>query len=44
VHIEIPITAVLLGFGVTLLVGLTFGMLPAIKASRMNPVEALRYE
>ena len=44
VLIEIPIAAVALGFGVTLLVGLTFGMLPALRASRMNPVDALRYE
>jgi len=44
VQIEIPVAAVLLGFGVTLLVGLTFGMLPALRASRMNPVDALRYE
>ena len=42
--IEIPFAAVALGFGVTLLVGLTFGMLPALRASRMNPVDALRYE
>jgi putative ABC transport system permease protein len=44
VLIEIPAAAVVLGFGVTLLVGLTFGMLPALRASRMNPVDALRYE
>jgi len=44
VLIEIPVAAVALGFGVTLLVGLTFGMLPALRASRMNPVDALRYE
>ena len=44
VQIEIPIAAVGLGFGVTVLIGLTFGMLPALRASRMNPVDALRYE
>lgn len=44
VQIEIPFTAVALGFGITLLVGLTFGMLPALRASHMNPVDALRYE
>ena len=44
IQIQIPPIAIISGFGVTLLVGLIFGMIPALKASRMNPVEALRYE
>jgi putative ABC transport system permease protein len=39
-----PITGALLGFGVSALVGLVFGLYPARQASKKSPIEALRYE
>jgi putative ABC transport system permease protein len=37
-------TAMLIGFTVSVGIGLLFGVWPATKAARLNPVEALRYE
>ncbi len=39
-----PVSAALLGIGVSALVGLIFGIYPARQASLKNPIEALRYE
>jgi putative ABC transport system permease protein len=46
IHIPfvIPILATPIALGVSVLVGVVFGVFPARKASRMNPLAALRFE
>jgi len=40
----LPLYAVALGVGVSAVIGISFGVLPARSASKLDPVEAMRYE
>jgi putative ABC transport system permease protein len=44
VHVPISPLSVLVAFAVSFTVGVGFGLLPARRASQLNPTEALRYE
>src|SRR5690349_14427332 len=44
IKVPISIPSIFVACGVSLVVGVVFGMLPANRASQLNPTEALRYE
>jgi putative ABC transport system permease protein len=41
---SIPMWAVILAVGFSAFIGIVFGMFPAIKAARLNPIDALRHD
>ena len=44
IQTKVPLSSVLLAFGVSAAIGIIFGYYPARRAAALNPIEALRYE
>ena len=44
IPVAISVPAILIAIVFSSLVGVVFGLLPSIKASKLNPIDALRYE
>ncbi|MCL2654368.1 MAG: ABC transporter permease, partial [Coriobacteriia bacterium] len=41
---KVTASAVLLGVGVCMLIGIVFGFYPAHRAAKLDPIDALRYQ